>query len=383
MIGTDAASAPEREDAGTDKHGLDDAISAALNASEAGDDYPPEVMAERSAQKTEGETKPETAVASEDESAGDEGRSEDVPDGGEKQAPQVKEAPKHWPQKRRETFAAMPPEVQAAWLEHDKEIQGGFTRKSQELSDKVRFADEVRGLFSDADREQMSRAGTDERGTVHYLLGLQRFASQQPVEYLKWAMQHLGVKPDQLFSPQGQQPPGQEQADPMADLLVDPAVKQLEARLAAMEAERQEERRRTEAAQRTQYQSSVSTIQREIKTFRESLDDSGNLKFPHFDNVQKHMGALMESDPDLSQMPDGQDKLQKAYDMAVWARPDLRASYIEQETQKRLQEADKKREAERARKVTAVKPAAGTVTTRPQKPSLDDAITSTMSKFGL
>jgi hypothetical protein len=96
-----------------------------------------------------------------------------------------------------------------------------------------------------------------------------------------------------------------------------------------------------------------------------------------------HMGALMDADPELSKMPDGPDKLKAAYDMAVYARKDLRQSFIEAEAQKKIQEAQKKRDAERAKKVTSVKPAAGVVSTKPKTNSLDDALSQAMSKAGL
>lgn len=255
---------------------------------------------------------------------------------------------------------------------------------SSGLSDKAKFADGVRGLFTDADRQQMAQAGTDEQGVMHYLLGLQRFATQKPVEYLKWAMQNLRVTPDMLGLPQANQQDPKKPEEDIEALLRDPKVSALEAELAALKQWRDEELSSRQQNQQRTYATQVQSIQSAISEFRSAIDDdTGQLKYPHFDAVQRHMGALMDTDPDLVKLPDGPDKLQKAYDMAVWARPDLRQSFIEQEAQKRASEQEKRANAERAKRAAAVKPAANTATSKPRANTLDFVIETAMSKAGL
>lgn len=370
----EAASGPEKDNAGQ-ASGIDDAITAALDASEARD-------LSSLLKGDEG--------SNSNESAGDDATSEDAAhaagtseDTGE---PQALSAPKHWPEADKQAFARLPKEGQEIALKLAKNLEGGFTRKSQELSDKGRFADSIRGLFDDTTRQQIQAAGTDEFGYIRYLHSLQQTASRDPVGYLKWAMQRLGVTPEKLFGPQVQQQTGQpqgQQPDPLADLLVDPKVSQLEAKLAALQNVIETEQRQKAEAERARVVNITNSLNTQIRSFREALDDHGQLMYPHFDAVQKHMGALMDTDPDLAQMQDGPEKLQKAYEMAVWARPDLRQSFIEAEAQKKVQEAQKKREAERAKKATSVKPAAGVVATRPKAKSLDDAINEAVGKHGL
>jgi hypothetical protein len=90
----------------------------------------------------------------------------------------------------------------------------------------------------------------------------------------------------------------------------------------------------------------------------------------------------MDTDQDLVAMPDGQEKLQKAYDMAVWARPDLRQSFLDLEAQKRTQETERRQNAERAKRATAVKPAVNAANVKARTSTLDDAIEGAMSKAG-
>lgn len=382
----DGASGPIEGNAATAGKSLDDAISAAIGASEEGssasvqskpDDESNEVdTTEVAGDKPGGEKAPKPKEANKLESGKDTGAHE---------APKVFEAPKHWSEADRSAFAGLPDDAKGIVTKLAKNLEAGFTRKSQELSDKARFADGVRGLFTDADRQQMAQAGTDEQGAMHYLLGLQRFATTKPVEYLKWAMQNLRVTPDMLGLPQATQQPEPKKAEEDLDaLLRDPKVSALEAELAELKQWRSERENSETAYRQQQRASQVQSIQSAISEFRSAIDDeSGQLKYPHFDAVQRHMGALMDTDPDLQRLPDGPDKLDKAYHMAVRARPDLYDSILEAEVAKRVQEQERRANAERAKRATAVKPAVNVGSTKPRATSLDDAISTAFASKGL
>jgi hypothetical protein len=308
---------------------------------------------------------------------------ESTKDTGAPEAPKVFEAPKHWSEADRSAFAGLPDDAKGIVSKLAKNLEGGFTRKSQELSDKAKFADGVRGLFNESDRNQMVQANTDEAGVVRYLLDRQRHATTDPVGYVKWAMQALGVSPDKLGLPQASKPDEQKAPDDIEALLRDPKVSALEAELAELKQWKQSQDSERVSQQQRQYASTVQTIQSAISEFRSALDDdSGQLKYPHFDAVQRHMGALMDTDQDLVAMPDGQEKLQKAYDMAVWARPDLRQSFLDLEAQRRTQETERRQNAERAKRATAVKPAVNAANVKARTSTLDDAIEGAMSKAG-
>lgn len=366
---------------------LDDALNAALGSSE-------------SKAETPQESKPEAALKSAgDDAAGEKPVGEDIKAQSDQDQQAVgdtvpAEAPKHWPDKQREMFAKMPPDVRAAWLETDKNLQGGFTRKSQELSDKARLADSVRGLFDDTLKSQLQRAGLDEVGAISQLLRLQQMATRDPVAYAKWFIENAGITPEHLGFPQTKQPdPVKEEppADPLAALLnpqPDPIVKTLQAELARLSQDvsglttaQKQARLQEEQARELQVTLQRQAINKTLGEFRSSQDDHGQLKYPHFDAVSRQMGALMENDPELNAMPDGPDKLAKAYEMAMWARPDLRQSLLEQEASKRLAEARKKEEAERAKR-TVVKGGTNAPVASSKPQSLDDIIKNSMAMHG-
>ncbi len=337
------------------------------------------------------------------------------------------EAPKHWPEADRAAFAKLPKDGQEISLKLARNLEAGFTRKSQELSDTVKYAHQVRGLLSDQERAQLRQQGVSEVGAFQHLMQLQRFSAQRPTEYVQWAMQTLGVKPEDVFpqmkatapaqAPGKDAAPGQQAATPEAspttgdakldELLADPAVKQLKSELAETKAlldqvagkltarERSElqSRQNAEQQERTRTYQQEQAIVGQIREFATTLDGDGRPAYPHFETLFRSMGALMDTDPDLRKLPDGPEKMKAAYDAALWARPDLRTGFIEAEANKRVAAekasaaqaaavAQKKAEADRARRVTGVRPASGAPTQKAKVGSLDDAINSAFSKSG-
>lgn len=395
-LSADAASGQSSDNAGKAKTGLDDAIAAAVGASESEDVssvVESDVKAEtpKANVKAKAKSKPE-AEAEADETAGDEdAQSEDAkaPEADD-ESEEIKplSAPKHWPEDDKKAFALMTREGQEIALKLARNLEGGFTRKSQELSDKARYADSVRGLIGDQRRAVLQSQGIDEMAYLKRLNDIYAMAEKDPVGYIKWAMQSMGVTPDKLGISQA--PPQTSPSDPasatddeIAKLLADPKVTQLEAQLKELKGIIDQEQQSKTNARQAEIVNATNAINGQIQSFRQALNEHGQLQYPHFDTVMAHMGALMDTDPDLAKMQDGPDKLKAAYEMAVWARPDLRQSLIEAEAQKKVVEEQKKRDAARAKKITSVKPAAGVVSSKPKTNSLDDALSSAMSKHGL
>jgi hypothetical protein len=288
----------------------------------------------------------------------------------------------------------------------DKDLQAGFTRKSQELSDQAKFAESIRSLFQDeATRQQLAHSGMDEVGAIRYLMQLQQYATRDPAGYVRWAMQSFGLTPEHLgFSTaprqtaQPQQPPQQtapaSTGDPKLDaLLADPEVARLrqdfgqfgQAALGEINALKQYIQQQEYAKQqyaRQQQVASVNSLKKQWTDFRSAHDDHGQLAYPHADALMKPMGALMDTHPVLSGMPDGPDKLAKAYQMALAADPELSKPAFEAEISKRLADQQKKADAEKAKRAAGVKPASGAPTMPTKKGGLDSALEQAFAKSG-
>jgi hypothetical protein len=336
-------------------------------------------------------------------------------------ANKVPTAPKHWPAADQQAFTKLPREGQETILKLAKNLEGGFTRKSQELSDKARFADTVRGLFDESTRAQLRRVGTDEIGAIQYLTKLQTFASQRPAEYVVWAMQNLKVRPEDIgLAPQtqaagaGAKQPGDKTAQPaqatpqsltgdpkLDELLKDPAVEQLRSEFAKAQEEinslkgKMTERERQEheyaqhvrEQQRQAQQTETNNILRLVNEFRTDLDEHGQLAFPLFDTVYQRMGAIMDTVPGIRVMPDGKEKMVAAYHYAVNGDAELSKpafdARIEAEVSKRVAAASKQAETQRAKRATSIRPAVGAPTQRAKATSLDEAIAGAFTSRGV
>lgn len=309
------------------------------------------------------------------------------------------EPPNHWTAERKQTFQALPPEAKKAVLGLAKDLESGFTKRSMELSDSAKFADAVRGLLSDdTSKAQLSQAGLDEVGYVRYLHSLQRFATTDPASYLKWAMQSLGVRPEHLGfgtdAPRAAAPNGQQAhqtGDPaLDDLLADPALKELRQELGtlkqsnqAMQQYFQQQAQEAQAQQQRHQQSRQQAISTMWTDFRSSIDDHGQLAFPHADTVMRQMGAIMETDPEISRLADGPDKLKAAYDAAIWATPGFRSQRLEAEKAAAQAAADKAREAERAKRAVGPKQAKGAPTVPAKRGGINAALEGAFAVHGI
>lgn len=362
-----------RETGNTGDMGLSDAIYAAINSqtdSTAKDDSDVEAILEP---KT-------TEIAGDKRSAEDAGSEKPVADAKTEtpaEAPEF-EPPQHWDDELKKAFGALPPEGKKALRLLSKNLEGGFTRKSQELSDQARYAQAVRSLIDEPTRAQIAASGLNEIQYLQYLHTLQQRASSDPKGYAKWVIQQLGVSPEDLGFSKPQQ--AEDQPDNSLEaLLSDPKVKQLEDRLAQWEARWSEREKAEQTARLTQQQQLDRALLGQIQNFRQTLDDSGQLKFPHFDQIQLQMGEIMRSYPQIADMPDGQEKLAAAYEAAMWAHPELRTTQLEIERKRAVAAAEKAKEAERAKRVTAVKPATSVAMQSTKPKSLDDMIREAMS----
>lgn len=402
-VETEGASGPQGNAAEGKMDALDKALNAAMGGqpNEGSDDFPPHLVKakmEEDRNKTAGDDTRGSEDARAKGKRAEAAPAEATPAG----VPEPREAPKHWPEERRKAFAGWPKEVQDHALAVDKDLQAGFTRKSQELSDHAKFAESVRGLFGDHHKQQLAQAGMDEVGAIRYFMQLQDFATRDPAGYARWFVQQAGLTPDHLgFSTPRQPDPRQQQpqqgastGDPKLDaLLADPEVARLRqefgqfgqvatAEINALKHELARRQYQEQEYARQQQIGSINSLKKQWNDFRSAHDDGGQLAYPHADALMKPMGALMETHPVLRGMPDGPEKLTRAYQMALNADPELSKPIFEAEVSKRLAEQQKKAEAEKAKKAAAVRPATGAPTMPAKKGGLDAALDEAWARHG-
>lgn len=290
------------------------------------------------------------------------------------------DAPQHWPADRREAFSNLPEDARKLTLGFVRDLQAGFTRKMQEVGDKVRFADGFSQVFDRNDLQEIENSGLTLHQAIHGWKQMASFYAKDPAGYVRYIVEQSKLDPSQIFP---QQQAKADDTSELDDLLIDPTVKTLQQKLAEFQKKFDEGEQRQAAVQRQQLQAHVSTLTSAVNGFRTALDDqTGQLRYPHFDQVQQAMGALMESHPKLKSMPDSYEKMDLAYRMAVIADPDLGETVITQQVAQRLEAEKRKEAAARAKAAGGIRPATGAPAMRPRAMSLDDAVSQSLSKFG-
>jgi len=300
------------------------------------------------------EPEPEPLAAEDDAPDAEPEASEEIEEADEQ--PGV-EAPAHWSAEFKDSFNSLPPEGREVFLKRYKDMEADYTRKTQEVADIRRRAsalDEVMQPF----RDEFARAGLDDIGAVRQLLGAHKFLRESPQQAIAWLAQNYGVSTNALGAT--------EQAD---DDFADPQVKQLRDQVSQLQGYLQ-----TQAQQ--QQQAAVADTQLQIDNFAKATRDDGSLAHPHFDAVRTTMGGLIQS---------GVAKdMDSAYEMAVYADPQLRGSLIDQEAEKvtaAKKQQENVRKAKRAQQANVRGSGAPAKEALPSGSSVRDAILHSMKEL--
>jgi len=223
--------------------------------------------------------------------------------------------PDAWSPAAKAKFATLDPEIQAEVMRREQEVHKGFTKQDEHRNLGKTFAEVVTPYLP------MIRAeGGEPLQAVQALLqtahNLRNATPDQKQNMFIQLARDYSVDLQGVFN---RLAGGQQQQ-------VDPQVQQLQQQLAQLQQERQMAVRSTVEAEQAQINTTIESF----------ASDPKNL---YFANVKADMAALLSN---------GSAKdLQEAYDMACWARPDIRPLLLQQTEQQKQAEA--KARAQKAR----------------------------------
>ncbi len=287
-------------------------------------------------------------------------------------------APSAWSAQHREAFGKLPPEAQRVLLDLSKAQDADYTKKSQALAQDREFAGKVRSLISDTEKRQLESVGMNEVQGIQHLINLNRMASQNFPQYLRWAVGNAKVDPrsvwPELLTGTQQQPGAQPapQAQPQRSMFDPQAVRAL-----------QDLNGRLQAIETNQRQSQVQSAQSVIDRFRTEKGPDGQPLHPFFDDVESDMTELAGSPGMIRKYPDPAERLKHAYDAAVAANADFRGRLIETEVSRRTKAQQQQAEVDKARQA-APKLKGPTVDSVRSKPKgLDAHMAASMKALGL
>jgi len=300
----------DSESAEEQKQSLRDQISNAL----IGDDNTEEKVEE---------TKEEEQPAEEsEEQAEDSDEQEEVQQEEAKELEALK-APQHWPKDFSEQFDSWQPEVQHLFKERYDAMESDYTKKTQGLAKykkRNEALDEIYGPF----RDDFQRAGMDDVAATRQLLAAHKYLREDPQQAIKWLAKSYGVDLTAVNDDTATE-----------DEYADPQIKSLQQQVAQLSGFIQNQ----QTQQQNMQQQSTQSL---IDQFAAEKDESGNVKYPHFEAVRNRMGALINTN-------DAQD-LATAYDMAVYADPKLRQEMLDNYATKKTQQTVKTDAVKKAKK---------------------------------
>lgn len=260
---------------------------------------------------------------------------------------QPKKAPSSWRKEAQELYGKLPQEFQLLQEEVERR-EADFHKGIESYKSKAQFADAMERVIS-PHMQTLQSLGVTPDVAVHHLLEADRVLRySQPDQkraYLQQLARSYGID-------LGQQPEGEPSYQPSTDPRVDAVINYL----------RQQEAMRQ--------QQEVAQLNSELSTFAKDK--------PHFEAVRNHMAGLLQAGVAKS--------LQDAYDMAIYASPDIRAQVLAQQQaeadQRRQQEA--KSRAEAARRASSVNvPRRGNLNPVKPKGSMEDTIRAEAQRLGL
>lgn len=250
-------------------------------------------------------------------------------------------ADKHW--------RALPPEIQSAWQERDASYERGIQR----YKERADFADRMESVFAPYQQTLQQVNATPEQA-VQTLLGMDHILRHgQPME--KAAL--IAQLANQFQVPLEHLP----QVGPLQQQLLQQA-QQLHAHQAQQT-----------AAQAQQAQRELDSLTSEVVKFSEGK--------AHFATVSQEMFAVLPSINQQFPNATPQEKLQKAYDIAVNANPTARAA-IEAQRQQEAQAEARKKAIEAKKAAAPNRTPRGVVTPTPAVGSMEDTIRAKAKELG-
>lgn len=227
--------------------------------------------------------------------------------------------PQSWSATAKAKWVELSPEFQQEMLRREEEVHKGFTKLDEERN----FGKQLKDVITPYMPTILSTGGNAVDAVRDLLNTAYRLRQGTPQERGQLVLQIAKTY-------------GADLSQVSEQTYVDPTIQQLQNEIAQLKGQFSN----TEMAKQQQEK---ATLQQQIDAF------AADSKNTHFGEVKADMAALLSG---------GRAKdLQEAYDMAVWARPDIRSTLLQQQQT----EAEAKRVADTKAKADAARMAGGSV----------------------
>lgn len=244
------------------------------------------------------------------------------------------EAPEHWSQEDKNTFAELPDEARPLYLAKVKSLESGFNRKFEELADERRGLDSYRG-FHDLFRpfeEDLASAGITAEQYTRQLVATALQMRQNPEATLASLAKSHGVDLTELVGKlTGAGDPHDDDSDP--------DIRALKEQNQMLREELHGLATRFDHSQLSQQQAHQEQMMQDWVDFANAADENGQPLYPGAETLSALVGEeLVRNPPALGETP--HQTFARAYDTVKWLSPELRQSMLTAEREKARAAAD-------------------------------------------
>ena len=239
------------------------------------------------------------------------------------------EAPENWADGLKNLFNSLDDEGKQIFLDEYKNMEGGYTKKLQEVSDIKKEWEGINNALSPVDgviksagisrTDAVAEMGrvlhnlhTNPGGSIDALLT--QFGGEQAKQIAQAIAEKHGLKIEAVDD---------DQAD-----LSDPEIESLKAKVRELESRQQQDNQQAQLSRQNE-------VDNQIRLFREAVDDAGNLLHPHFEAVENTMSRLIQAGLATD--------LQSAYEQAVKLEPDIHKEMLEKQRAQAVKDAEESR----------------------------------------
>jgi len=209
------------------------------------------------------------------------------------------QVPKSWSAEKAELYKAASPELREYINQREAEVGQGFASRAEQLQQYQSRVEPVMQSLKPLDG-MLAQSGVSHAEYVSGLVKADQFIRQNPQQAIQHIARQANIDLDELAFMPAPEAPNPE--------------------LMALRQQVQQTRQQMEAWQNQASQSYEQQVADQIQTFQAEASETGEPLHPHFEAVKPLMASLLQT---------GQaEGLQDAYDMAVYAHPQVRESVI-------------------------------------------------------
>lgn len=236
--------------------------------------------------------------------------------------------PNGWGKEHADIWPTLPRKTQEVIEKRERERDRALHQERNKIQTSLRQLDAVNQVLQP--RAQQLALGGGAPAVLGRLFALSDAAEQNPQGFIQWFAKERGIDLGSLAA-------GSAPAAP-----VDPHIKSLQDQLAQTRRALSEVGNYVRGGAQQQEAAAQGAMLKTIETWAAEPDESGSLKRPYFERLEPQILALL---PIVSQeMPGASptERLEAAYDRAVYAHPETRQAVQKMAEQKRVAEEQRK-----------------------------------------